>query len=117
MSRSFKNKTVAILPTDGFEYVELMEPRKALDEAGASTQVVSLKAGKIQGWNHQKPGDSVNVDVALTEADPDNYDALLLPGGVMNPDQCEPARKRFRSCARSLRLRSRSLRFVTDLGC
>jgi len=82
-----KNKKIAILATDGFEYVELAEPRKALDGAGANTQVVSPKEGKIQGWNHDKPGDSVTVDVPLKTADSANYDALLLPGGVMNPDQ------------------------------
>lgn len=87
MSTSLKNKRVAILATDGFEYVELAEPRKALDAAGAETDVVSPKGGEIQGWNHHEPGDSVKVDVALKSADPEDYDALLLPGGVMNPDQ------------------------------
>ena len=82
-----KNKKIAILATDGFEYVELAEPRKALDAAGAETQVVSPKEGKIQGWNHDKPGDSVTVDVSLKTAHSADYDALLLPGGVMNPDQ------------------------------
>ncbi len=87
MSKSLKDKRVAILATDGFEYVELAEPRKALEDAGARTEVVSPKEGKIQGWNHDKPTLLVNVDVALKTAHPDNYDALLLPGGVMNPDQ------------------------------
>ena len=87
MNESLKDKKVAILATDGFEYVELMEPRKALDDAGAQTEIVSPKEGKIQGWNHDKPGAMVSVNVLLKEAHPDNYDALLLPGGVMNPDQ------------------------------
>ena len=87
MERSLTNKKIAILATDGFEYVELAEPRKALHDAGAHTEVVSPKEGTIQGWNHDKPGDTVAVDVTLKQAHPDNYDALLLPGGVMNPDQ------------------------------
>lgn len=87
MNESLKDKKVAILATDGFEYVELMEPRKALDDAGAQTEIVSPKEGKIQGWNHDIPGAMVSVNVLLKEAHPDNYDALLLPGGVMNPDQ------------------------------
>ncbi len=86
MSSALANKRVAILATDGFEYVELVEPRKALDDAGAKTQVVSPKDGQIKGWNHTDWGDSVKVDVSLKSANPSNYDALLLPGGVMNPD-------------------------------
>lgn len=86
MSDTLKNKRVAILATEGFEYVELTEPRKALDEAGAKTEVVSPKEGNIRGWNHTDWGESVRVDVPLKSANPNNYDALLLPGGVMNPD-------------------------------
>lgn len=86
MSDALKGKRVAILATEGFEYVELTEPKKALEEAGAKTQVVSPKDGKIRGWNHTDWGDSVRVDLSLKSADPNNYDALLLPGGVMNPD-------------------------------
>jgi protease I len=78
---------VAILATDGFEQSELLEPRKALDEAGASTEVVSLKSGEIKGWNHKDWGQSVAVDQTLDSIDAKNYDALLLPGGVMNPDK------------------------------
>src|SRR5690348_12559921 len=77
---------VAILATDGFEQSELSEPRKALDAAGASTEVVSPKQGEVKGWNHKEWGEKVAVDHALAEADPKDYDALLLPGGVMNPD-------------------------------
>ena len=77
---------VAILATDGFEQSELTEPRKALDAAGAITKVVSPKSGKLRGWNHKEWGDEVPVDQALDGADPKNYDALVLPGGVMNPD-------------------------------
>ncbi|MGH9639484.1 MAG: type 1 glutamine amidotransferase domain-containing protein [Bryobacteraceae bacterium] len=80
---------VAILATDGFEQVELTEPRKALDEAGAQTKVVSPKSKgqEIRGWKSKDWGQSVKVDESLDEARPDNYDALLLPGGVMNPDK------------------------------
>ncbi|MDB6082351.1 MAG: protease [Gammaproteobacteria bacterium] len=77
---------IAILATDGFEQSELTEPRKALDAAGADTEVVSPKAGKVRGWNHKDWGDDVAVDQALDNVDPKDYDALLLPGGVMNPD-------------------------------
>lgn len=87
MAEILRDKKVAILATDGFEYVELMEPRKALEAAGAKTEVVSPKDGQIQGWNHDKQGQSVAVDILLKNAHPDSYDALLLPGGVMNPDQ------------------------------
>jgi protease I len=80
-------KKIAILATDGFEQAELLEPRKALDQTGAKTQVVSPKDGKIRGWNHKDWGQEVSVDVPLKSAKPDDYDALLLPGGVMNPDQ------------------------------
>lgn len=77
---------VAILATDGFEQSELTEPRKALDAAGAETDVVSPKAGRIRGWNHKEWGESVEVDETLDSVDPSDYDALMLPGGVMNPD-------------------------------
>lgn len=77
---------VAILATDGFEQSELTEPRKALDAAGAETIVISPKQGSIRGWNHREWGGNVDVDEELTGADPSDYDALLLPGGVMNPD-------------------------------
>ncbi|MDQ2843359.1 MAG: type 1 glutamine amidotransferase [Acidobacteriota bacterium] len=86
MSGALGNKKVAILATEGFEYVELVEPKKALEAAGAKTEVVSPKDGQIRGWNHTDWGDSVKVDVSLKSANPANYDALLLPGGVMNPD-------------------------------
>jgi len=77
---------VAILATDGFEQSELLEPRKALSEAGAKTEVVSPKQGKVRGWNHKEWGEEVAVDRDLQQADAKQYDALLLPGGVMNPD-------------------------------
>jgi protease I len=77
---------VAILATDGFEQSELIEPRKALDEAGAATEIVSPKDGRVRGWNHKEWGREVDVDQPLQGADPKDYDALVLPGGVMNPD-------------------------------
>jgi protease I len=84
--KRLEGKKIAILATDGFEQSELLKPRKALEEEGAETQVVSLKPGKIKGWNEKNWGDEVKVDVSLDSARPENYDALILPGGVMNPD-------------------------------
>jgi protease I len=78
---------VAILVTDGFEQVEMTEPRKALDEAGARTSIVSLKDGKVRGWKFTEWGDEFPVDVPLTQARPEDFDAILLPGGVINPDK------------------------------
>jgi|SRR5579862_8653220 len=83
---SLQGKKVAILVTNGFEQVELLEPRKALDEAGATTKVVSPAGKKVKGWNHKEWGNEVPVDVALDSAKAEEFDALLLPGGVMNPD-------------------------------
>ena len=83
---SLSGKRVAILATDGVEQAELIEPRKALDAAGATTKVVSPKSGSIKGWNHTDWGEPIKVDVTLDKASPDDFDALLLPGGVMNPD-------------------------------
>jgi protease I len=82
-----KGKRVAALVTDGFEQVELTSPLAALKQAGATVDVVSPKDGSVKGWNHTEWGDSVPVDVKLSQASPDQYDALLLPGGVMNPDK------------------------------
>jgi protease I len=87
MAQNLDGLKVAILVTDGFEQVELTEPKKALEEAGAETQIVSPKKGEVEGWKHFDAGDKFTVDVALDEADAGNYDALLLPGGVANPDQ------------------------------
>ena len=80
-------KKAAILVAEGFEQVELTGPRKALEEAGAETAIVSPAKGEVQGWNHFDKGDRFNVDVPLDEAKADEFDALLLPGGVANPDQ------------------------------
>ena len=80
-------KRVAILATDGFEQSELMEPQKRLKEAGFDVDVVSLKSGSIRGWKGKDWGDSVKVDVLLSEVSVEDYDALVLPGGVINPDK------------------------------
>jgi protease I len=86
MAEKLSGKKVAILAADGFEEVELTKPRAALDEAGATTIVVSLKSGKIQGMNHADKGDTVPVDMTLDDAKPEQFDALMIPGGLMNPD-------------------------------
>jgi protease I len=86
MADGLKGKKVAILVADGFEQVELTEPRRALTSAGATTHIVSPRGGRVKGWAKTDWGDEVEVDVVLADADPENYDALLLPGGVMNPD-------------------------------
>jgi len=87
MSSDLTGKKVAILVVDGFEQIELTAPREALEEAGAETDIVSPAEGKVRGWNETKWGKKVKVDVPLEEAEPAEYDALLLPGGVMNPDK------------------------------
>jgi len=87
MSNELKGKRVAILVADGFEQVEMTKPRQALDDAGAKTEIVSPAQGQVQGWNHQEKADRFPVDKALSSANASDYDALLLPGGVMNPDQ------------------------------
>jgi len=88
MSAELKGKKVAILATEGVEQVELVEPRKALEEAGAQTALVSPAAGpKIKAWNHKRWGRAYKIDLPLAEAKAEDFDALLLPGGVMNPDK------------------------------
>lgn len=82
-----KDKKVAILVAEGFEQVELTAPRKALDEAGAQTRIVSPADREVQGWKHFDKADKFKVDVPLESARADDFDALLLPGGVANPDQ------------------------------
>ncbi len=86
MNQSLQGKKVAILATEGFEQAELTEPRKALDEAGATTHLIAPKAGEIKAWDEKEWGATFPVDVPLGQANPGDYDALLLPGGVMNPD-------------------------------
>ena len=80
-------KRVAILATDGYEQSELLKPLQALKNAGAQVHIVSLQPGEIKGWNEENWGDAVNVDRTVEEANAAEYDALVLPGGVMNPDK------------------------------
>jgi protease I len=86
MSGKLEGKKVAILFTDGVEQVEFTKPRDALLEAGATIEVVSLKSDPVQGFNHLDKGDTFPVDRVVAEASVDDYDALVLPGGVANPD-------------------------------
>lgn len=87
MANELRNKRVAALVDNGFEQSELLEPKKALEAAGANVDVVSPQSGKVKGWQHTDWGQEVGVDRALGSARADEYDALLLPGGVMNPDK------------------------------
>jgi protease I len=98
MANELAGKRVAILATDGFEQSELTVPHKALLAAGATVEVVSPKRGRIQGMEHHDKGETIAVDRLLDEADADNYEALVLPGGVANPD--------------SLRMDERAVAFV-----
>jgi protease I len=98
MAQQLNGKKVAILVENGFEQVELTEPRKALQQAGAQAQIVSPQQRQVKGWNHTEWGETLPVDVPLDRASPDDFDALLLPGGVMNPD--------------TLRMNPRAVQFV-----
>ena len=82
-----QGKKVAILAADMVEQVELVEPRKALEQAGAQTELISIHPGEIQGFNHFDPADKHKVDRTVEESDASEYDALMVPGGVGNPDQ------------------------------
>src|SRR5204863_5995080 len=86
MARKLDGKKVAILVADGFEQVEMTKPREALQDAGAETTIVSVKSGQIYGMHHEKKGDTFDVDMTLDEARPEEFDALMIPGGLMNPD-------------------------------
>jgi protease I len=85
--KSLSGKKVAILVEDGFEQIELTSPKEALEEAGAKTQIISPKRDKVKSWEHTQWGKEFPVDVSLDKANANEYDALLLPGGVMNPDK------------------------------
>jgi len=95
--KRLSNVRVAILATQGFEQAELIDTRKALDEAGALTVVIAPKAGKIQGMKHDEKADFVDVNLNLDKADPDDFDAVLLPGGALNADalRVEPKAQEF----------------------
>src|ERR1700756_4766316 len=101
MSKELQGTKIAILAADGVEKVELEQPRKALEEAGAEVEVLSLKSGEIQARNHDlEPAGEFAVDRAVSEASVDEFDALVLPGGTVNPDK--------------LRLDSSAVSFVRD---
>jgi protease I len=86
MPNKLAGKRIAALVDNGFEQVELTEPKKALEQEGAKVDVISPQDGKVKGWNHTQWGDEIAVDRPLAQAKADEYDGLLLPGGVMNPD-------------------------------
>ncbi|MFE4106240.1 type 1 glutamine amidotransferase domain-containing protein [Almyronema epifaneia] len=100
MAQDLTGRKVAILVANGFEQVELTQPRQALDAAGAETHIISPESDRVQGWNHYDKADYFPVDVALDKAKASNYDALLLPGGTVNPDQ--------------LRVNEKAVAFVRD---
>ena len=100
MPGELQGRKVAMLATDGVEQIEMTEPWKALEAAGAEVHLVSLKAGKIQGFNHLDKGDTFDVAVAVEQANASDYVALVLPGGVANPD--------------ALRTNARAVSFVRD---
>jgi protease I len=84
---SLSNRKVAILTEEGFEQVELTSPKEALEAAGAEVDVISPKSGRIKAWDETNWGIEINVDKQLNMVSPDDYDALVLPGGVLNPDK------------------------------
>ena len=100
MTKKLDRLRVAILVADGFEQIEMTDPRKALEQAGAGVLIVSPAKGKVRGWQHTEWGDEFTVDVPLDDARAGDYDALMLPGGVMNPDH--------------LRMNSAAVEFVRD---
>jgi protease I len=99
---SLSGKRIAFLATDGVEQVELTEPKKNLEDAGATTEIISPKSGEIKAWKFKEWGDKLKVDKSLDDADPENYDALVLPGGVINPDH--------------LRMEPKAVQFVKDFA-
>src|SRR2546421_7103955 len=84
--KNLEGLRVAIIAADYFEQAELQRPREALDDAGADTKIISVKPGEIQGVNHVEKGDKFKVDMTLADARPDQFDAVLLPGGAVNTD-------------------------------
>lgn len=102
MTQSLNGKRVAILVTEGFEQVELTRPQEALEKAGATAQIVSAKNGEVTGWNHTTPASKFHVDKTFDDLDMNDYDAVLLPGGVVNSDTIrtdESAQKLVRDAA------------------
>jgi len=87
MAARLDGKKVAILVANGFEQIELTAPKEALEREGAKTYIVSPEPNRVRGWQHTNWGDEFPVDMSVDSANPSDYDALLLPGGVMNPDK------------------------------
>lgn len=102
MSKNLSTKKIAFLATDGFEQVELTSPWEALKDQGAEVILISLESGKIDGYHHKDKGDSFDVDVSVHDASVSDYDALVLPGGVHNPD--------------ALRLDNKAIKFVQEFA-
>lgn len=100
--KSLEGKTIAFLVTDGFEQVELTTPWEQIKMAGAAAELIALKDGKVQGFNHLDKGDAFQVDKSVTDASADDYDGLVLPGGVANPD--------------ALRTDEKAIEFVRDFS-
>ncbi len=100
MNYDLKDRKVAILMTDGFEQIEFTAPMKALKDAGATVHVIAPKSGEVKAWNADQWGESYKVDMELDNVNADDYNSLLLPGGVMNPDQ--------------LRMNHKAIEFVTN---
>lgn len=86
-TKDLTGKKVAMLVANGFEQIELTRPKEALEAAGATVQIISPEKNKVKGWNHTNWGDEFKVDVLLDKANPENYDGLVLPGGVISPDK------------------------------
>ncbi|MCF4996106.1 DJ-1/PfpI/YhbO family deglycase/protease [Pseudomonas syringae] len=86
MATSLQGKRVAVLVTDGFEQAELTGPKEALEQAGAQVDILSAEAGQVKGWNHDKPADDFKVDQTFQASSIEQYDAVVLPGGVQNSD-------------------------------
>lgn len=100
--QKMRNLTIAILATDGFEQSELLVPKEALEKTGAEVKIVSIHDGKIKGWNHKDWGQEISVDLQVGEASVDQFDGLVLPGGVINPDQ--------------LRIHDGAIQFIRDFA-
>jgi protease I len=99
MSGKLQGKKIAILATDGFEQVELTEPKRALEAAGAKVDVISPTPGEIKGWKFADWGDRIKVDKTLDDAKPMDYDGLVLPGGQINPDKLRIEPKAVAFCS------------------
>jgi protease I len=101
MSTQLNGRRIAILVTDGFEQIELTSPREALEKAGAKCVVISPKGGEVQGFKHHDKADRIKVDLELSKADPNEFDGVLLPGGVINGD--------------ALRIENKAQQFVQEM--